>query len=165
MPWKGRECIGRGSSRAEHWGTQCLGPAVLCRCRQPRAAGPLHHRDAHEDVRAGPAPVLHVHLQPLRLLRGVQRHPGDLAGGVGSHDAPGHLCAPLHPPPEALQDHQVSAGSWALEGLMPHAISPFVIYVRVREGGKAGGRDVIRKEWGDEGGGKETVYACRRNVQ
>lgn len=79
------------------------------RCCQSCAAGTLHHRDADEDVRAGPAPVLHVCLQPLRLLRGVQWHPGGAAGGVRGHEPPGHLCAALHPSASPLQDHQVSS--------------------------------------------------------
>lgn len=70
-----------------------------CRRGQPGAAGALHHRDADEDVRAGAAPVLHVHLQPLRLLRGVQRRAGAPARGVGRHEPAGHLRAALHPPP------------------------------------------------------------------
>lgn len=122
-------CAGRGSPGAEEeeGRKQRSGPAALRRCRQPRAAGSLHHRDVAEDVRAGPAPVLHVHLQPLRLLRGVQRHPRDPVGGVGSHDTAGHLRAPLHPAPEALQDHQVSAGSqdperWRMQGLTKSGI-------------------------------------------
>lgn len=98
-----------------------LPPPLLPRRRsQPRAAGPLHHRDADEDVWAGSAPVLHVHLQPLRLLRGVQRHPGDPAGGIRRHEPPGHLRAALYPPPQDLQDHQVSAGRVGAAPAAPH---------------------------------------------
>lgn len=117
MPWKGGEGVlgcglspGKGSEAGPGRRAMLSVQGPPHRCCQPGAAVGLHHRDADEDVRAGPTPVLHVHLQPLRLFCGVQRHPRDPAGGVRRHDPAGHLCAALHPASQDLQDHQVSAG-------------------------------------------------------
>lgn len=88
------------------------------RQRQPGAASTLRGRDAAEDVRTGPAPVLHVPLQPLRLLRGVFGDLGDHPGGAWHLVTPGHLRPALHQAPPHLQDHEVGEGPLWVVGLL-----------------------------------------------
>lgn len=63
------------------------------RCGQSCAAGALHRRNVHQDVRAGPQSLLHVLVQPLRLLRGAVWNPGDDHVLGWSRDSAGVLCA------------------------------------------------------------------------
>ena len=83
---------------------------LLSRCGQQGSAGFVHVWDAGEDVQSGPAGLLRVPVQPLRLLRGVRRHRGDHPGGAGRHVSSGHLCVPLCPPATHLQGHTVRLG-------------------------------------------------------
>lgn len=80
----------------------------LTRRGQSCSVGAVHHRDVCEDVRPGSPGLLHVPLQPLRLLRGALRHLGDDHVLGRRRSSTGLLRPQVHPAAEDLKSHKVS---------------------------------------------------------
>lgn len=74
--------------------------SYLNRCGQSCTAGAVCHRDVCEDVCAGPQSIFHVPVQPLWLLCGAMRYPGNDHVFCRSRGSPRFLCAQVHPTAE-----------------------------------------------------------------
>ena len=94
---------------------------------QSRLSHPLHLRGIVEVVQLRLFRLLHVALQPVRLLRRHQLHSRSGVAASGAHAAARHVRAALRPIAAYLQDHQVlviaaSVGVFAAEF---HAVHRF----------------------------------------
>ncbi|GIY01787.1 hypothetical protein CEXT_575221 [Caerostris extrusa] len=78
-----------------------------CRVLQHRVRGPVHRGNVPEDVQPRLPGLLREPVQPLRLLRGDQLHPGDDPSLHRRHASPGRLRAALRAPAQDIQGHKV----------------------------------------------------------